>query len=286
MSVINSNMAALRAAGKLQDNQSMLTRSLDRLSSGSKLNNAAEGPAEMAVSLKMDSRLQRIDAVEDNLANAMSFTQAQDGYLRKLGKVLDRMGELAVLAKDGLRSDADRELYNAEFQQLKAFVGDTASKQFNGVGLFEGAEVSVTQNAEGEVFKLNAIDLFREEYNNLWEGNTPELDANGDPVVNDEVSHLMTTEAADAVLAQIKVANEELGKDIAELGAVQSRISSTAENLAASKNNMQAANSRIKDVDVAEESTELAKYNILVQSGTAMLAQANQLPQNVLRLLQ
>ena len=286
MSVINSNMAALRAAGKLQDNQSMLTRSLDRLSSGSKLNNAAEGPAEMAVSLKMDSRLQRIDAVEDNLANAMSFTQAQDGYLRKLGKVLDRMGELAVLAKDGLRSDADRELYNAEFQQLKAFVGDTASKQFNGVGLFEGAEVSVTQNAEGEVFKLNAIDLFREEYNNLWEGNTPELDANGDPVVNDEVSHLMTTEAADAVLAQIEVATEQLGKDIAELGAVQSRISSTAENLAASKNNMQAANSRIKDVDVAEESTELAKYNILVQSGTAMLAQANQMPQNVLRLLQ
>jgi len=286
MSVINSNMAALRAAGKLQDNQSMLTRSLDRLSSGSKLNNAAEGPAEMAVSLKMDSRLQRIDAVEDNLANAMSFTQAQDGYLRKLGKVLDRMGELAVLAKDGLRSDADRELYNAEFQQLKAFVGDTASKQFNGVGLFEGAEVSVTQNAEGEVFKLNAIDLFREEYNDLWEGNTPELDANGDPVVNDEVSHMMTTEAADAVLAQIEVATEELGKDIAELGAVQSRISSTAENLAASKNNMQAANSRIKDVDVAEESTELAKYNILVQSGTAMLAQANQMPQNVLRLLQ
>ena len=286
MSVINSNMAALRAAGKLQDNQSMLTRSLDRLSSGSKLNNAAEGPAEMAVSLKMDSRLQRIDAVEDNLANAMSFTQAQDGYLRKLGKVLDRMGELAVLAKDGLRSDADRELYNAEFQQLKAFVGDTASKQFNGVGLFEGAEVSVTQNAEGEVFKLNAIDLFREEYNDLWEGNTPELDANGDPVVNDEVSHMMTTEAADAVLAQIEVATEQLGKDIAELGAVQSRISSTAENLAASKNNMQAANSRIKDVDVAEESTELAKYNILVQSGTAMLAQANQMPQNVLRLLQ
>ena len=286
MSVINSNMAALRAAGKLQDNQSMLTRSLDRLSSGSKLNNAAEGPAEMAVSLKMDSRLQRIDAVEDNLANAMSFTQAQDGYLRKLGKVLDRMGELAVLAKDGLRSDADRELYNAEFQQLKAFVGDTASKQFNGVGLFEGAEVSVTQNAEGEVFKLNAIDLFREEYNDLWDGNTPELDANGDPVVNDEVSHMMTTEAADAVLAQIEVATEELGKDIAELGAVQSRISSTAENLAASKNNMQAANSRIKDVDVAEESTELAKYNILVQSGTAMLAQANQMPQNVLRLLQ
>jgi len=286
MSVINSNMAALRAVGKLQNNQSMLNRSLDRLSSGSKLNNAAEGPAEMAVSLKMDSRLQRIEAVEDNLANAMSFTQAQDGYLRKLGKVLDRMGELAVLAKDGLRSDADRELYNAEFQQLKAFVGDTASKQFNGVGLFEGTEVSVTQNAEGEVFKLNAIDLFREEYNGLWAGNTPELDANGDPVVNNEVSHLMSTDAANAVLAQIKVANEELGKDIAELGAVQSRISSTAENLAASKNNMQAANSRIKDVDVAEESTELAKYNILVQSGTAMLAQANQMPQNVLRLLQ
>ena len=286
MSVINSNLAALRASERLATNQSMLTRSLDRLSSGSRLNGASEESAELAVSLKMDSRLQRIDAVEDNLANAMSFTQAQDGYLRKLGKVLDRMGELAVLAKDGLRSDADRELYNAEFQQLKAFVGDTASKQFNGVGLFEGAEVSVTQNAEGEVFKLNAIDLFREEYNDLWEGNTPELDANGDPVVNDEVSHMMTTEAADAVLAQIEVATEQLGKDIAELGAVQSRISSTAENLAASKNNMQAANSRIKDVDVAEESTELAKYNILVQSGTAMLAQANQMPQNVLRLLQ
>ena len=128
MSVINSNLAALRASERLATNQSMLTRSLDRLSSGSRLNGASEGAAEMAVSLRMDSRLQRIAAAEDSLANAMSFTQAQDGHLWKLGSVLNRMNELAILAKDGLKSNDDRELYNEEFQQLKAFMNDTAVK--------------------------------------------------------------------------------------------------------------------------------------------------------------
>ena len=283
MSVINSNLAALRASERLATNQSMLTRSLDRLSSGSRLNGASEGAAEMAVSLRMDSRLQRIAAAEDNLANAMSFTQAQDGHLRKLGSVLNRMSELSILAKDGLKSNDDRELYNEEFQQLKAFIRDTADKEFNGVKLFDGGTIPVTKDADGNIFNMETVDLFRGEYRDVWLG---EGFNDGPAGMWDGGSHLLTTGDAANAMQKVEVAVVQMGKDIAKLGAAQARISSTAENLAVSKSNMEAVNSRIKDVDVAEESTELAKYNILVQSGTAMLAQANQLPQNVLRLLQ
>ncbi len=281
MSVINSNLAALRASERLATNQSMLTRSLDRLSSGSRLNGASEGAAEMAVSLRMDSRLQRIAAAEDSLANAMSFTQAQDGHLRKLGSVLNRMNELAILAKDGLKSNDDRELYNEEFQQLKAFMNDTAVKKFNGVNLFHGDSIPVTKDADGNMFDVKGVNLFSGEYFDLWS----DLHQWGQDNEHRGTT-LSTREGADYAVVRLEMAVAKLGKDIATLGAAQARISSTGENLAVSKSNMEAVNSRIKDVDVAEESTELAKYNILVQSGTAMLAQANQLPQNVLRLLQ
>ena len=124
----------------------------------------------MAVSLKMDSRLQRISASEENLAKAMSFTQAQDGHLRKLGSGLNRMSELAILAKDGLRSNEDRELYDEEFQQLKAFMRDTIDKEFNGVKLFEGDTIPVTKDADGDVFNMEKVDLFHPEYFAVWEG--------------------------------------------------------------------------------------------------------------------
>ena len=170
MSVINSNLAALRASEKLASNQVMLTRSLDRLTSGSKLNDASANSAELAVSLKMDSRLQRISAAEENLANAMSFSQAQDGHLRKLGSVLNRMSELAILAKDGLKSNDDRLLYDEEFQQLKAFMRDTIDKEFNGVKLFEGDTIPVTKDADGDVSNMEKVDLFHPEYFAVWEG--------------------------------------------------------------------------------------------------------------------
>ncbi len=266
--VINSNVAAMQASGQLRGNQDALTKSLNRLSSGSKTNGSSGNAADIAVSLKLDAQVQRLTAAENNLASASSFTQTQDGYLRNIGKVLDRMSELAILSQDVMKPDDDRALYDKEFQQLGSFITDTATKDFNGVSLFTTNNLAVTIDSEGSTFSMSGINLGSTTYTDVTSGD------------------VSTTTAAVAALGKIKSAIGQLGKDIAQLGSTQARLDSTAQNLSISKMNLSAASSKIKDVDVAAESTEFAKYNILVQSGTAMLAQANQLPQNVLRLLQ
>ncbi len=266
--VINSNVAAMQASGQLRGNQDALTKSLNRLSSGSKTNDSSGNAADIAVSLKLDAQVQRITAAENNLSSAASFTQTQDGYLRNIGKVLDRMSELAILSQDVMKPDDDRALYDKEFQQLSSFITDTATKDFNGVSLFSTDSLAVTIDSEGNTFSMSGVNLGSTTYTDVTSGN------------------VSTTTAAISALSKIKSAISQLGKDIAQLGSTQARLDSTAQNLSISKMNLSAASSKIKDVDVAAESTEFAKYNILVQSGTAMLAQANQLPQNVLRLLQ
>ena len=266
--VINSNIAALRASNQLQTSQEMLTKSLNRLSSGSKVNDSSRDAADLAVSMKLDAQVQRITAAESNLSTATSFTQTQDGYLRNIGSALDRMSELAILAQDAMKPDEDRALYDTEFQQLAEFITDTASKDFNGVSLFSPGTLPVTTDSEGNTFDLNKVDLSSTAYTDVT------------------AADLTTTTTAFATLEKVKTAISQLGTDITQLGSAQARINSAAENLSISKSNLASASSRIKDVDVAHESTEFARFNILVQSGTAMLAQANQLPQNVLRLLQ
>ena len=178
------------------------------------------------------------------------------------------MSELAILSQDVMKPNEDRALYDKEFQQLGEFLGEAGNKDFNGVSLFSANTLAVTIDSEGNTLDLSGIPLGTVTYTDVSAGN------------------VATTTAAVAVLAKIKTAIGQLGQDIAQLGSSQSRLESTSQNLAISKMNLSAASSKIKDVDVAAESTEFAKYNILVQSGTAMLAQANQLPQNVLRLIQ
>lgn len=266
--VINSNVGAMQASNQLRGNQDALTKSLSRLSSGTKTNDSSQNAADLAVSLKLDAQVQRMTAAENNLSSAMSFSQTQDGYLRNIGKALDRMSELAILSQDVMKPDDDRALYDKEFQQLGEFITEAGTKDFNGVSLFTVNSLAVTIDSEGNTLGLTGIPLDTTTYTDVTGGN------------------VSTTTAAVSALQKIKSAIGQLGQDIAQLGSTQARLNSTSQNLAISKMNLSAASSKIKDVDVAAESTEFAKYNILVQSGTAMLAQANQLPQNVLRLLQ
>lgn len=266
--VINTNNQALAASTNLRTSQQMLSKSLDRLSSGSKIVSPADDAAGVAVAARLDSQVRRTDAARTNVINAISFTQTQDGYMKKIAGALDRMSELSTLAQDVTKSDADRALYNQEYVQLGAYITNASSKDFNGVSLFTATALNVVIDAEGNTFAMAGVDLGVAAY-------TAAIGATIDTAAN-----------AATALGTLKTAIDQLSTDRASIGASQSRLNFTSDQLSISKENLAAATSRIKDVDVAEESTQFARYNILVQSGTAMLAQANSLPQSVLRLLQ
>jgi flagellin len=265
--VINTNTSAQGSSRLLSESSANLAKSLARLSSGSKIVSPEDDAAGLAVSTRFDAQINRISAASSNVGNAISFNQTQDGFLKKVSKALDRMSELAVLSQDVTKTDSDRDLYNAEYTTLGAYVDDVATKDFNGVNLFDGTGLDVTTDSDGNTYTMTGVDL----------GDTAYTDATGGSVD--------TAANAATALTDVKTAIDQLATDRANIGANVSRLNSTNEGLAVLKDNISAANSRIKDVDVAEESTNFAKYNILVQAGTAMLAQANASPQSALRLL-
>jgi len=246
----------------------MLQKSLARLSSGSKIVSPEDDAAGLAVSFRFDAQINRVNATTNNVGNAISFDQTQDGFLQKVTNALNRMSELSVMSQDVTKTDADRALYDKEFQTLGSYITDVAGKKFNGVNLFDGTTLNVTTDEEGGTFAMNGVNLGAAAYTT----------ATG--------SNVADSASAATALTNVKAALDQLGGDRATVGANISRLNSTSEQLGVLKDNLTAANSRIKDVDVAQESTQFARYNILVQAGTAMLAQANATPQSALRLLQ
>ena len=267
--VINTNYSALTSSRQLGDSQALLNRSLARLSSGSKLINPADDAAGFAVSARFDAQINRTQAAVDNIGNAISFSQTQDGYLKKVAKALDRMGELSMLAQDNTKSSVDRGLYNNEFANLQEFVSSSATRDFNGVSMFGGNSFQVTIDSDGAMFNYSAVDLTTITFTTVTGSGTD----------------ITSTGSAATALTRVKDAINALASERATVGANQSALNMYQEQLGTLKDNLAAANSRIKDIDVAEESTNFAKYNILVQAGTAMLSQANATSQSVLRLL-
>lgn len=265
--IISSNLAAQSAANDLTKTSAALTKSLAKLSSGSRIVNAFDDAAGLAISLRFDAKLERANAARDNVANAMSFTNTQDGYLKRISNTLNRMSELAMLSLDGTKSDADRALYENEFDQLSNYITNVAGKEFNGVNLFSAATVSSVIDSEGTTFDMSGVNLGASTYTDVTS------------------SSISSTTSATTALSNVRLAIDQLAADRATIGAYQSRLNMANDQLAATIENFTAASSVIKDVDVARESTEFSRQNILNQSTTAMLAQANQLPQSVLKLL-
>ena len=263
--VINTNVSAMRGTRMLGESTSRLNSALARLASGSKLVEPQDDAAGMAVTAKFDAQINRNSSVQNNLTSALSYSQTQDGFLQKVGKALDRMSELATLALDTTKSSGDKANYNTEFTDLKNYISDIGLKDFNGVSLFSGTGLSVTKDSDGGTWTINASAL------------------NGSDVTT--VIGTFTATTANAV-STLKTAIESVATHRAKIGANIQRLQFTQEQVGILNENLAASVSRIKDVNVAEESTQYARYNILVQSGTAMLAQANLLPQNALRLLQ
>jgi flagellin len=246
----------------------MLSKSLARLSSGSKITSPADDSAGLAVSMNLTAQISRNTAASNNIANANSFNQTQDGYLAQVTSALDRMSELAIQSQDVTKSDSDRALYDKEFQTLATYVNDVSTKEFNGVSLFNGATLSVTIDSDGNTFTMNGVDLTTATFTNL------------------STDNVNSVTFAAAALTAVKNAISEVATDRATLGANEEALDNYSGQLATLNNNLAAANSVITDVDVATESTQYAKENILVQTGTAMLAQANAVPQIALKLLQ
>jgi flagellin len=265
--VINTNLSAQSSARLLMQSSDLLSKSLARLSSGSKITSPADDSAGLAVSMKLTAQMARIDGATNNVGNAISFNQTQDGYLQKISDALNRMSELAILSQDVTKSASDRDLYDQEFHTLATYMNDVATKEFNGVSLFDGTNLAVTVDSDANTFTMTGIDLTATTY----------LTVSSDTI----------TSPSDAItaLGHVKSAINQLAADRATIGANIESLTYYSDQLGTLKNNLSAANSRIMDVDVAQESTQYAKYNILVQTGTAMLAQANALPQTALKLL-
>jgi flagellin len=267
--VINTNTSALNAATQLDRNSTNLSNSLARLSSGSQITSPSDDPAGLAVSMKLSAQVSRTNAAMDNVNNAISFNQTQDGYLQQVNTALSRMSELSINAQDITKTTTDRQLYQQEFSALGSYINTVATQSFNGVSLFNGATLSVTTDGDGGSYSNIGVKL--------GTGNTSYTNATGD--------NISSLSGAAGAVTDTKTAIQQLAHDRATLGANEESLGYYSAQLGSLSNNLQAATSRITDVDVATESTTYAKENILVQSSTAMLAQANSMPQSLLRLI-
>jgi flagellin len=314
---ISTNTAALRAGSYLAQNNTKLQRSFDRLASGKKISSPIEDPGSLAVSMKLSASINRLGGAMNNIQNAQSFLEVQDGMLDTVGRIVDRMSELKGLAsQDPMKSAQDRASYNNEFKDLQVQLYNISQQNFNGMSLFANfatendgstGSTEILFGAENTSRSMdNTIDIFTS-----GEGSSgskvsihksallsaltlrtdktlaKDVGANAEwsAVVASQKTNNMITFAADEIANTIDLddisvgvitqALENISYLRAQSGGSQSRLAFNLESITQQKTNMRAALGRIVDVDIAEESTNLAKYSILNQAAASMLAQAN-----------
>jgi flagellin len=316
---INTNMAASRASYFLSKNNDALQKSLDRLSSGRKITQPADDAGGLAVSMKMKGEIDNLNGAANNVSNALSFLQVQDGILDSAAQIVSRMSELKGLSQDVLKSPSDIATYNSEFSDLQLQLNDLASTTFNSVTLFEndvafednagvkgssannpnvsgagGTQIEISKSLllSGLEFTVaySAADTITTPFYSeaVHTGNTT-----ADPSVPTDgvISLAVATSGAATTLAVVDTAVfskalENIATMRATNGGEASRLQFEQENIATQVANMEAARGRIIDVDIAAETTNLAKQQILVQASASMIVQANSANQVALMLLQ
>ena len=293
---INTNMAAARASYQLTRNNSALQKSLNRLSSGSRITTPADDAGGLAVAMKLKGSINRLKGVEANVGNAISFLQVQDGILESAGKIVDRMAELKSLSQDVLKNTSDIANYNSEFKNLQVQLFQLASSKFNGVSLFgTGSTFGVSVGSMKEIVTtadgLTKVSINQSLLLSALTINTGAASL-GSAVHSNKVGFsTKTTGQVRSFAASISStainlsfcaaavfnkALENIATLRAENGASVSRLQFAEESAQQRRTNLEAAHGRIMDVDIASESTALAKYSILVQASASMLVQANQ----------
>jgi flagellin len=300
---INTNMAAARASFQLTKNNDALQKSLNRLSSGSRITKPADDAGGLAVAMKLKGSINRLRGVESNVGNAISFLQVQDGILESSGKILDRMAELKALSQDVLKNSSDIANYNAEFKNLQVQLHQMASTKFNGVSLFGGTEVfgsattasmkEIITSADGSVkvsinqsLLLSALTIDTSDTTAPSLGSAAYSSANGSTIYTFATTATSSAISLGAIDAAVYTkALENIATLRSENGASVSRLQFAEEAAQQRRTNLEAAHGRIMDVDIASESTALAKHTILVQASASMLSQANQSANIALSLL-
>ena len=300
-------MAAARASYQLSKNNAALQKSLNRLASGSRITKPADDAGGLAVAMKLKGSINRLKGVEKNIGNAVSFLQVQDGILDSAGKIMDRMAELKSLSQDVLKNSSDIANYNSEFKSLQVQLFQIAQTKFNGVSMFGGGTnavfgggsgkdvtISIFTSANGEggpkvsiqrSMLLSALTIKTADTSlasSAW-GST--LNSSGTTKTFAVSLSSKAMDLSDVSVGVFTQALENIATLRAENGAAVSRLEFSQESSAQRRTNLEAAHGRIMDVDIATESTQLAKYNILVQASASMLAQANQSSSVALMLL-
>jgi len=297
---INTNTAAIQASFNLTKNNKNLQASLTRLSSGKRITRPADDAGGLAVSMKLTSSISRTKAAISNIQNSLSFGEVQDGALQAGARIVDRLAELKTLSLDVMKSSADVANYNTEFRALQQQLHAITTETFNGVSLFASTTtaggamtygtdkhtVSIftsDRGAAGSIVSLNKSALSAA----LTFTSTTDATnaATGTGITIAAATSSAAIDISDISVSFFTKALENIATLRAENGATMTRLQFAEDHLRLSTANLEAANSRIMDVDVATESTALAKYNILSQASAAMLAQANTTQNTALMLL-
>lgn len=275
---IATNVSAMNSQRHMVNTRKLLDRSLERLSSGYRINKAGDDAAGLAISEKLRAKTRGLVQAQRNASDGISLIQVAEGGLEEVQNILVRLRELGVQAASDTIGNQERKYLNEEYQALKEEVDRIANvTEFNGTVLLDGTggSLDIQVNTGGQnLLGVDRIsfDAFR-------------ADVNTDKLGLEELS-VDSKVNAQRSLTILDNAIEHVSSVRGELGAIDNRLSSTIRNLAVSIENLSAANSRIKDVDIAEETSELTKNNILMQAGTSVLQQANSVPKMALTLLQ
>ena len=331
---INTNQAASTASYYLSKNNAALQQSLTRLSSGSRINKPSDDAGGLAVSMKLNASINRLKGVTNNIQNAISFLEVQDGVMQGAASIISRMGELKAFSQDVLKNSSDIENYNAEFKNLQVQLYQISQETFNGISLFAttttvtgdptaaadqtvfggddtqdntvgiyttergggGSEVSINKTsmlsavtfdaALGKALAASGDETESVAWATTGLTGTVQADGTYDASFSfASVRSAVARDLADIGTSFFTAALENMASLRAENGGSTSRLNFSLEHVNRTQTNLEAANGRIVDTDIATESTRLAKYNILVQASASMLAQANVTPQTALMLL-
>ena len=277
MAVINTNIASLNAQRNLNTSQTSLSTSMQRLSSGLRVNSAKDDSAGLAIAERMSAQVRGMNVAIRNANDGVSLAQTAEGALGKVGDSLQRMRELAVQARNSTNSDDDKDSLNKEYQALASEIGRVlGGTAFNGKTIL-GADAGALDFQVGA--NTTADDLITVTTTDMTG------DATITAVTGGTIDNTADTAALKLVIDNIDTALDTVNSKRADFGAAQNRFDAVISNLQVSVENQSAARSRIMDADFASETANLSRSQILQQAGTAMVAQANQLPQGVLALL-
>ncbi len=279
--IINHNLSAMFANRQVKFNELDLNKDIEKLSTGQRINRAGDDASGLAVSEKLRSQIRGLNQAERNIENATSFIQTTEGYLAETQDIMHRLRELAVQSANGIYSPEDRAQIQVEVSQLIDEVNRIASHaQFNGMNMLTGRFGNPNQGGVVPDQMFFQVGANMDQRKQVFIGT---MTANALKIAGVSIS---TPDKANAAIGSVDAAMTRISKQRADLGAYQNRFEMAAKGVAVAAENMQAAESLIRDTDIAEQMVSYTKNSILMQSSTAMLAQANLKPRSVLTLLQ